>query len=154
MNLALWDTSLLSHAVPTGRHSALYCHAVMVDGSVATAAPALAELLYGLARRSDQRFRSAEAWFAHEVVGGRLVVLPFGADEASLAARLRAAHPLPDRRPRAGRSKPDDRVAWVADISIAVCAWLDGRGVLTENVSDFVRLAGAFPEEPLDVLRP
>ncbi len=155
MNGTLWDTSVLSHAAPGGRHAERYDDVLQADGTVTTAAPALFEVLSGLRMRPQiAQFRAQARWLTAEASAGRLAVLPYGRREASLAARLRAAFPLPERRPRAGRSKPDDRVAWIADIGIAACAWLDGRGVLTENATDFERIAGAFPEEPLEILLP
>ena len=66
---------------------------------------------------------------------------------AIAAGRLRAQSPLPPRRSRADRrSKPERRVAWVADQQIAASAWAVGIPIETENMDDFTRLSYLLAE--------
>lgn len=85
-------------------------------------------------------------------------------EAALLAGRLRAMLPIPPTGPtsRSARergTKPERRVAWIADIQIAATAWLAGEAVCTADQGHFEALGEAiaklFPgERKLQVLPP
>lgn len=160
--MPVWDTSVASGLRPDGELFELAAAAALAGEPIRLAAPTVAEISYGLQRRAgDVRFAKALGWFTEILGAGLLEVLPVSREAAILAGRLRAhlpVAPLPSGRRRAeGRSKPERRVAWVADIHIASCAWLQGEGICTADQSHFALMregiAELFPEEgPLEVL--
>jgi len=121
-------------------------------------APAPFEILYGLDRVRDPRADRTAAWWREAVLGSAGVrVAPLDGDAAIVSARLRAALPLPPSARRAGRSKPEHRVAWINDIQIAGIASVIGRPLVTANDADF-KVLGAllrrlFARLPALVLR-
>lgn len=158
--MPVWDTSVASGLRPEGELFELAAAAALAGNPIRLAAPTVAEIFYGLQRRSeDERFVRALAWFSEILGSGLLEVLPVTREAALLAGRLRALHPLPpaSRRRAETRSKPERRVAWVADIQIAACAWLRGEGLCTADQRHFGLLgqgiAELFPQEgALEVL--
>jgi len=68
-----------------------------------------------------------------------LVELPFGAEAADLAAYLRAAMPMPERR---GASTS---VSWTIDLMIAAVAAEHGHAIVSYNIRDFDLIAVALP---------
>lgn len=122
------------------------------------AAPTVEEVLYGMWRVAPRRadFVTLATWWASRVLSpdGLRVLVP---DAASLvaAARVRARCPLPPaagRRRATGEGTPDRRVAWVADIQIAVIGWRFGLPVVTRNRGDFetvgALLDDIYPGQP------
>lgn len=160
--MPVWDTSVASGLRPEGELFDLAAAAALAGEAVRLAAPTVAEISYGLQRRSeDERFAAALTWFTEILGSGLLEVLPVTREAALVAGRLRALHPMPPssagRRRAEARSKPERRVAWVADIQIAACAWLQGEALCTADVSHFGLLsqgiAQLFPQEgALEVL--
>ena len=158
--MPVWDTSVASGLNPESFLFRRAVEAALDDVPVRVAAPTVAEIFFGLQRRSDEeRFVKAQGWFTEVFNAGLLEVLPVTRETAILAGRLRALHPVaPTSGRRAdGRSKPERRVAWVADIQIAACAWLHGEGVCTADHGHFDLLSEGisqlFPaESPLQVL--
>lgn len=160
--MPVWDTSVASALRPEGKLFEIAAAAALGEDPIRLAAPSVAEISYGLQRRSeDERFASALGWFTNVLGSGLLEVLPVTREAALLAGRLRALHPMPprsaDRRRSDPRSKPERRVAWIADIQIASCAWLQGQAVCTADQGHFSILSRGigelFPEEGrLDVL--
>lgn len=159
--MPVWDTSVASGLRPDGALFDL-AHAEALAGvPIRLAAPTVAEISYGLGRRADEeRFENALRWFAEILRAGLVEVIPVTREAALLSGRLRAlcpAPPAPDRRRSNSRSKPERRVAWVADIQIAACAWLNGQAVCTADQAHFAHLgeaiAALFPElGPLEIL--
>jgi predicted nucleic acid-binding protein len=158
--MPVWDTSVASGLNPESTLFQVAIGAALAGEPVRVAAPTVAEIFFGLERRSDQeRFVRALGWFTEVFNAGLLEVLPVTYETAILAGRLRALHPVaPTSGRRAdGRSKPLRRVAWVADIQIAACAWVHGEAVCTADHGHFDLLkegiAHLFPaESPLQVL--
>lgn len=158
--MPVWDTSVASGLRPDSPLFQLAVGAALAGEPIRLAAPTVAEIFFGLERRSDdERFVGALRWFAEIFNAGLLEVLPVTRETAMLAGRLRALHPAaPTSRRRAdSRSKPERRVAWVADIQIAASAWLHGEGVCTPDQDHFDLLGEGisrlFPmESPLQVL--
>jgi predicted nucleic acid-binding protein len=153
--MPVWDTSVASGLRPEGRLFDVASEAALAGEPIRLAAPTVAEISYGLQRRSDEAsFANALRWFTEILRAGLLDVLPVTHEAALLSGRLRALHPIAPsagRRPAGSRSKPERRVAWVADIQIAACAWLHGDGVCTPDQDHFGLLgkgiAELFPEE-------
>lgn len=107
----------------------------------------------GALRDPGGRWADAAPWFARTVLGENgLRVLGLDTPGLATAARLRAKAPLPPSPRRAGQSKPDQRVGWVADIEIAVTAWRWRLPLVTMNRRDFAVLAAAldaiYPDVP------
>jgi predicted nucleic acid-binding protein len=156
----VWDTSVASGLNPDGLLFRLAAEAASAGKPVRVAAPTVAEIFFGLERRcADKRFVEALGWFTEILDAGLFELLPVTHETAILAGRLRALHPAPptSRRRADGRSKPERRVAWVADIQIAACAWAHGEGVCTADHQHFDLLregiSQLFPAEgPLQVL--
>jgi predicted nucleic acid-binding protein len=157
--MPVWDTSVASGLRPEGPLFELATGAALAGEPIRLAAPTVAEISYGLERRSeDERYAAALRWFTEILAAGLVEVLPVTHETAILAGRLRALHPAaPSSRRADGRSKPERRVAWVADIQIAACAWLQGEAICTAD-QDHFRLLGEgisrfFPMEgPLELL--
>lgn len=160
--MPVWDTSVASSLRPEGRLFELAAAAALAGEPVRLAAPTVAEISYGLQRRSeDERFARALGWFTEILGSGLLEVLPLSREAALLSGRLRALHPAAPsssgrRRPEE-RSKPERRVAWIADIQIAACTWLQGEPLCTADETHFSLLgqgiARLFPQEgTLEVL--
>jgi len=114
-----------------------------------------------LERPADARFSALLGWFRELFAVGVLEVLPLSWEAALLAGQLRAMLSIPpsgaSRRDRG--TKPERRVAWVADIQIAATAWLVGEAVCTADQKHFEALGGAiarlFPRErKLQVIPP
>jgi predicted nucleic acid-binding protein len=155
--MPVWDTSIASGLRPEGKLFELAAAAALAGQPIQLAAPTAAEISYGLQRRSDdERFVKALDWFTEILGAGLLEVLPVNREAAILAGRLRAELPASvsssRRRARADeRTRPERRVAWVADIQIASCAWLQGSGICTADQSHFTQIgtgiAGLFPQE-------
>ncbi|MGN6275667.1 MAG: type II toxin-antitoxin system VapC family toxin [Solirubrobacterales bacterium] len=159
--MPVWDTSVASGLRPEGKLFELAAAAALAGEPIRLAAPTVAEIAYGLQRRSeDERFAGALGWFTDVLASGLLEILPVTREAALLAGRLRAAHPTPPSargRRSDPRSKPERRVAWIADIQIASCVWLQGEALCTADQSHFGLLgqgiAQLFPQEGrLDVL--
>lgn len=91
--MPVWDTSVASGLRPDGRLFELAIAAALAGEPVRLAAPTVAEISYGLQRRSDERFATALGWFAEILTAGLLEVLPMSREAALLAGRLRALHP-------------------------------------------------------------
>ncbi|HEX8752790.1 MAG TPA: type II toxin-antitoxin system VapC family toxin [Solirubrobacterales bacterium] len=161
--MPVWDTSVASGLRPEGKLLELAAVAALAGEPIRLAAPTVAEISYGLQRRSeDERFVRALDWFTEILGAGLLEVLPVSREAALVAGRLRALHPMPPsaggRRAATG-SKPERRVAWVADIQIAACAWLQGETLCTADERHFGLLSQGigelFPQEGgLEVLPP
>lgn len=152
--MPVWDTSVASGLRPDSSLFELATEAALAGEPVRIAAPTVAEIFFGLEQCSkDERFVEALRWFIEIINAELLEVLPVTPETAMLAGRLRAIHPVaPTSRRRAdNRSKPERRVAWVADIQIAACAWLQGEGVCTADKGHFEILGEAisqlFPTE-------
>jgi predicted nucleic acid-binding protein len=129
------------------------------------AAPTAQEIAFGLERQADARFAALLTWFRELFFAvGALEVLPLSWEAALLAGQLRAMLPVPlmdpaARSPRERGTKPERRVAWIADIQIAATAWLAGEAVCTADRKHFEVLGEAiaklFPgERKLQVLPP
>jgi predicted nucleic acid-binding protein len=152
--MPVWDTSVASGLRPDSSLFELAVGAALAGEPIRIAAPTVAEIFYGLARRADdERYLEALAWFTEILNAGLLEVLPLTRESAILTGRLRALHPAPPsgRRRADDRSKPERRVAWVTDIQIAACAWLQGEGICTADQAHFEFLRQAisqlFPTE-------
>ena len=160
--MPVWDTSVASGLRPDSSLFEFAVEAVWAGEPIRVAAPTVAEIFYGLGLRAeDERYAEALGWFTEILGGGLFEVLPVTSETAIVAGRLRALHPAaPTGRRRAdGRSKPERRVAWIADIQIASCAWLQGEAVCTadEGHFEFLRegLSRLYPTEgSLEVLPP
>jgi predicted nucleic acid-binding protein len=160
--MPVWDTSVASGLRPEGKLFELAAVAALAGEPIRLAAPTVAEISFGLQRRSeDERFVKALAWFTEILQSGLLEVLPVTREAALLAGRVRALQPLPpssaSRRRAETHSKPEWRVAWVADIQIAACTWLQGERLCTADQVHFSLLgqgiAQLFPQEgALEVL--
>jgi predicted nucleic acid-binding protein len=139
----VWDTSVASGLRPEGALFNAAAAAALAGEPIRLAAPTVAEISYGLQRRSDEEaFANALSWFAEVLRAGLLEVLPVSREAALLFGRLRALHPSPPASRRGdGQSKPERRVAWVTDIQIAACVWLHGDALCTADHSHF-RLLG------------
>ena len=148
--MAVWDTSVASGLRPEGGLFDL-AHAVALSGDpIRLASPTVAEISSGLGRRSgEERFENALRWFAEILRAGLVEVIPVTREAALLSGRLRALRPTP---PAVGgqrsdpRPKPERRVAWVADIQIAACAWLNGQALCTADQGHFALLGEAIAE--------
>ena len=151
--MPVWDTSVASGLRPEGALFDVASAAALAGEPIRLAAPTVAEISYGLQRRSEEEaFANALSWFAEVLRAGLVEVLPVSREAALLSGRLRALHPSAPGSGRAdGRSKPERRVAWVADIQIAACAWLHGDALCTADQGHFTLLsgwiAGLFPGE-------
>lgn len=158
--MPIWDTSVASKLRPDSSLFELAVKAALSGEPIRLAAPTVAEIFYGLAARADdERYAVALQWFTEIFASGLLEVLPVTREAAMLTGRLRALNPnAPTGRRRGdGRSKPERRVAWIADIQIASCAWLQGEGVCTADRGHFEILregiSTLFPAETsLEVL--
>lgn len=148
--MPVWDTSVASGLRPEGALFDLAAAAALAGEPIRVAAPTVAEISYGLQGRAEEEpFANALRWFTEILRAGLLEVLPVSREVALLSGRLRTLHPLAPsaRRRRAdGRSKPERRVAWVADIQIAACAWLYGDRVCTADQDHFGCLGSAIAE--------
>jgi len=148
--MAVWDTSVASGLRPEGALFDLAHAAALAGEPIRLAAPTVAEISYGLGRRSDEeRFENALRWFAEILRAGLVEVIPVTREAALLSGRLRVLHPAPPaagRRRSDPRPKPERRVAWVADIQIAACAWLNGQAVCTADQGHFALLGEAIAE--------
>jgi predicted nucleic acid-binding protein len=161
--MPVWDTSVASGLRPEGKLFELAAVAALAGEPIRLAAPTVTEISYGLQCRSeDERYARALGWFTEILGSGLLEVIPVTREAALAAGRLRALHPLPPSSSSRGRaetrSKPERRVAWVADIQIAVCAWLQGEALCTADENHFGLLSQGieelFPQEgALEVLR-
>jgi predicted nucleic acid-binding protein len=147
--MPVWDTSVASGLHP---ESDLFDHAaeMALEGEpVLLAAATVAEISFGLERRSkDPRFADLLAWFTEALRAGAVEVLPLTQEEALLTGQLRASHPVPpspDKRDK--RPKPERRVAWINDIQIAASAWLRAEPVCTRDLGHFRFLADALAEQ-------
>jgi len=113
---------------------------------------------YGWCRRGDERARNSLGALLDTVMGHAVVVLPFIAEAAVLAGRLRAlGDELPPARAGDTRTKAERRMAWRMDLLIAATAYAHGYGVATRNRGDFERIAVLIDEAapagpPLDIL--
>jgi predicted nucleic acid-binding protein len=162
--MAVWDTSVASSLHPNGPLFELASEAALADEPFLLAAPTVQEIAFGLERQADARFAALLTWFRELFAVGVLEVLPLSWEAALLAGRLRAMLPIPPtgptaRSPRERGTKPERRVAWVADIQIAATAWLAGEAVCTADQKHFETLGKAieklFPgERKLQVLPP
>jgi predicted nucleic acid-binding protein len=157
--MPVWDTSVASRLGPEGSHIEVATAAALAQEPIKLAAPTVAEISYGLQRRAGEpSFANAMRWFAEILRAEMVEVLPVTREVALLAGRLRALHPVaPSSRRGDGRSKPERRVAWVTDIQIAACAWLNGEPVCTADLAHFTVLgdgiARLYPDEgPLELL--
>lgn len=154
-----WDTTVVSRLHP-GSHaeSVLVSHA-REGQTIAVPAPAIMEVVRGLASSAlrDPRFRSALSWFVGLGVGGLFETLPLDRRAAVVAGRMRAMRPVPPTVRRRRGTKTEQRAGWVLDMQIAACAWVHGREIATENRRDFEVLrdliADLYPDtSPLDVI--
>jgi predicted nucleic acid-binding protein len=162
--MAVWDTSVASGLHPSDPLFALASEAALADEPIFLAAPTVQEIAFGLERHTDARFAALLAWFRELFAVGVLGVLPLSWEAALLAGRLRAMLPIPltgptARSARERGTKPERRVAWIADIQIAATAWLAGEAVCTADQKHFEALseviAKLFPQERrLQVLPP
>lgn len=142
-----WDTSVASRVVSGERHAALLAEHRRSRVPIALPAPAIQEIVRGLALPAARRERAIPrlAWFGRLIADPLTEVIPFGGPAAELAGWLLARLPHPpsrDRRRRATRAQ--QRAAWTLDLQIAACAFAGGYGVLTENVDDFGVLRDAI----------
>lgn len=146
--MPVWDTSVASKLRPEGTLIELATRAALAQEPIKLAAPTVAEISYGLQRRSQEpAFVNALSWFAEIVRAELLEVLPVSREAALLAGRLRALRPAAPASRRGGsRSKPERRVAWVADIQIAACAWLNGEAICTADQQHFGLLGEGISE--------
>jgi predicted nucleic acid-binding protein len=162
--MAVWDTSVASGLHPDDPLFELASEAALANEPFLLAAPTVQEIAFGLERQADARFAALLTWFRELFAVGVLEVLPLSWEAALLAGRLRAMLPIPPtaptaRSPRERRTKPERRVAWIADIQIAATAWLAGEAVCTADQKHFEALGEAiaklFPgERELQVLPP
>lgn len=147
--MPVWDTSVASGLHPEEPLFELVGDAALSDDPVLVAAPTVAEISYGLQRKAkDERFEAMLEWFSEIFAARVLRVLPLTYEAALLAGRVRALHPTPPsgRGKGDGRSKPDRRVAWVADIQIATSAWLAGEPLCTRDRGHFEFLRSAIAD--------
>lgn len=149
--MPVWDTSLASRLRPEGELIDQVAAAALEGEPIKVAAPTVAEISHGLQRRADEEsFANLLAWFKRILGVGMLEVVPLDREAAILAGRLRALYPVAPSSTRRGRaetrSKPERRVAWVADIQIASCAWLQGEAVCTADQAHFDVLAEGIAE--------
>jgi predicted nucleic acid-binding protein len=147
--MAVWDTSVASGLHPDTPLFELASEAALADEPLLLAAPTVQEIAFGLERQADASFAALLAWFKELFSVGVLEVLPLSWDAALLAGQLRAMLPIPpsssgSRRDRG--TKPERRVAWIADIQIAATAWLVGEAVCTADQKHFEALAEAIAE--------
>jgi len=159
--MAVWDTSVASGLHPDGPLFELASEAALAEAPFLLAAPTVQEISFGLERQADASFAELFAWFKELFAAGVLEVVPLSWEAALLAGQLRAMLPVPPSGgSRGGRgTKPERRVAWIADIQIAATAWLLGEAVCTTDQGHFEALAEAiaklFPREPrLKVIPP
>jgi predicted nucleic acid-binding protein len=149
--MALWDTSVASGLHPDTPLFEAASQAALSGEPIQLAAPTVAEISFGLQKRTeDDRFAAALGWFTEILGAGFLGVLPLTREAALLAARLRAVHPPPPspsgRRGGDGRARPERPLAWVADTQIAATAWLAAEPLCTADPGRFGLLGSAIAE--------
>ncbi len=123
---------------------------------IAFTATTLKEISYGLNKAASSGRQAAGAqlrWLRDQIDAGLIEVLTFDDRAADIAGALRATLPTPPsnaRRPK-GRSKPDNRVAWILDIQIAATAFAHGYDLLTADTHHTIiatQLAALAPTAP------
>src|SRR3954447_13635688 len=103
--MPVWDTSVASGLRPDSSLFELAVGAALAGEPIRLAAPTVAEIFYGLARRADdERYVEALGWFTEVLGSGLLEVLPFTAEMGVLAGRLRALYPTAPTGRRKGDS--------------------------------------------------
>lgn len=131
-----WDTTTAARLRPD---SPMLDHARdrrQAGDPIAFTATTLKEISHGLHKAATASRHAAGAqlrWLRNQIDAGLIDVLPFEHRAADIAGALRAASPTPPstiRRPR-GRSKPDNRVAWILDIQIAATTYAHGYDLVT-----------------------
>lgn len=150
-----WDTTLVSRLYPGGPIERLLLDHAGDDDTIAITAPTVMEVVRGLELTAVSRpsMASALEWFTRLAASDTVEILPLDRWSAIVAGRVRALHPAPptDGARRKG-TKPEQRAGWILDIQIAACAWTHGRGLATENLSDFRALrqlvAQLYPSAP------
>jgi predicted nucleic acid-binding protein len=159
--MIVWDTTLVSRLHPGGPIEHLLLDHARADDTIGITAPTVMEVVRGLELTAVRRpsMSSALEWFTRLAASDLVEILPLDRWSATVAGRVRASHPVPPTGDRRKGTKPDQRAGWILDIQIAACAWTHGRGLATENLSDFRALrrlmAKLYPgAPPLEVSPP
>jgi predicted nucleic acid-binding protein len=144
--MPVWDTSVASGLHPDGPLFKRASEAALADEPFLLAAPTVQEIAFGLERQADASFAALLVWFKELFAAGVLEVLPLSWEAALLAGQLRAMLPVPPSGASQQNrgTKPERRVAWIADIQIAATAWLVGEAVCTADQKHFEALGEAI----------
>jgi predicted nucleic acid-binding protein len=136
--LEAWDTTTAARLRPG---SAVLDYARERRGlgdPVAFTATTLNEISYGLRKATLSGRPAAQAqlrWLRDQIDAGLIDVLAFDDRAAHIAGALRARMPTPpspSKRPR-GRSKAENRVAWVLDLQTAATVFAHGYNLVTAD---------------------
>ncbi|MCP9488413.1 MAG: type II toxin-antitoxin system VapC family toxin [Solirubrobacteraceae bacterium MAG38_C4-C5] len=159
--MIVWDTTLVSRLYPGGPIERLLLDHARDDDMIAITAPTVMEVVRGLELTAVRRpsMSLALGWFTRLVASDLVETVPLDHWSAVVAGRVRALQPAPPTGARRKGTKPEQRAGWILDIQIAACAWTHGRGIATENLSDFRALrqlvAELYPSAPpLEVSSP
>ncbi len=126
----LLDTNILSEPVKAAPSSKVMERLQRHRGHLATAAPVLHELRFGVLRLADGRRRKILQEFIDEIVLPTIPVLPYDLRATEWHARERA------RLEKLGKPAP------FVDAQIAAIARVNGLTLVTGNKADFSRFRG------------
>jgi len=141
-----WDRTTAARLRPDSPELEFVTHRWQLGDAVAFTASTLNEIFYGLRKATlpteGLNSRGAIAagaqleWLNDQIAAGLIDVLAFGHQAADVAGALRARMPTPPtsaaKRSR-GRSKAEDRVAWVMDLQTSATVFVYGYDLLTAD---------------------
>jgi predicted nucleic acid-binding protein len=149
-----WDTTTAARLRPDSPELDYVTARWQLGDAVAFTASTLNEIFYGLRKaatlptlseRPDHQGLNPRGssgagaqlrWLSDQIAAGLIDVLAFGHQAADVAGALRARMPTPPpsaaKRSR-GRSKAEDRVAWIMDLQTSATVFVHGYDLLTAD---------------------
>lgn len=133
---------------PESAETAFVVERALTGAPIALTAASVLEVFYGLRRRAEQgdpRFANQAHWLRRLLQTPEVPVLPLNARAAQVAGAVRALRRTPPARGRGrGRSKAEERVAWMLDVETAATAWVHGHDVVTADRGHYEAIAEAI----------
>jgi predicted nucleic acid-binding protein len=136
--LEAWDTTTAARLRPNSPVLDYARERLGLGDPIAFTATTLNELSYGLRKATLSGGAAAEAqlrWLRGQIDAGLIDILTFDDRAADIAGALRARIPIPPsppKRPR-GRSKAENRVAWILDLQTAATVFSHGYDLVTAD---------------------
>jgi predicted nucleic acid-binding protein len=134
-----WDTTTAARLRPDSLEFDYVTARWQLGGPVAFTATTLNEIFYGLHKATLAGSSGAGAqlgWLRDQIAAGLIDVLAFEHQAADIAGALRARMPTPPTsvaKRSKGRSKAEDRVAWVMDLQTSATVFVQGYDLVTAD---------------------